>query len=194
MTLTLISGGAKGADSAFEALSKEHNHKILSYRPDDVKSDQYDVYDNYLKYINENYVHRKYPTRNEYVNNLLRRDVIVSNCDIVYAVTWFEKDGIGELNIHGGTAWAVWCAIDRFIKLADTLPNNNVTFPCYIYDQNVCKWHQVKYNKNNANKIEFIEVNKVPLLKELKEGIKFAGIGTREILPHSVEEIKKLYN
>jgi len=128
---------------------------------------------------------------------LLRRDYIVgTETDILYAISWLKHTSISNsqvednINVHGGTAWAVMSFINNCIKfLNDNKKQGLFNLPCYIYDQNIKKWYQVRYNLD----IEFIITDKVPLLKELNIGIKFGGIGTREINQDGINEIKKLF-
>ena len=203
MNTTLISGGAAGADSVFFEYSQVNNYNVVVYRPSDIKEESYESYDKILKYINETYLHRKYPTKNQYVNNLLRRDLITSNCDIMYAVSWFEKDSLGNLNIHGGTAWALWCYCSMMITSFESMKNNGTynengcLFQCYIFDQNENNWYQVKYTSGKDISLqkcmEFIKIDKVPSIKEFSKGIRFAGIGTRELNHAGQSAIQQLF-
>src|SRR3954468_23742670 len=108
---TLVSGGALGADSLFESLAGNSSKIIL--KADNIKSlnkETVTLLDNYLHNINNKYLNRSYPTKNEYVNNLLRRDLLVSSeCNIVFAISWFESNQV----VHGGTAWAFYCFIEK---------------------------------------------------------------------------------
>lgn len=67
MDYCLISGGAIGADSIFEKCAGEYQHKKIIYTVHDVDKSVIKEYDNLLKYINDKFLHRKYPTRNEYI-------------------------------------------------------------------------------------------------------------------------------
>lgn len=122
--------------------------------------------------------------------------IVGSECDIMYAITWFEKDNKGNKSIHGGTAWSIWCFVTKCIEFVNnnlrSIESNLFTFPCYIYDQNINMWHQVRYCRND-DKVEFVQIEKVPLLRELDNGIKYVGIGTRELNSLGISAIKQLF-
>lgn len=180
---TLISGGAKGADTIFEQYAQKYNHnKIILIANNFAQNNQVD---DYLKYLNKNYLCRNYPTQNEYVNNLLRRDVQVGLlADVLYAITWLEGKNESK-DIHGGTAWACYTFIDKCIR------NNISQLPCFIFDQNESKWYQVIYD-NIKNIIHFKIIDYIPYLKNYNN-VKYAGIGTRELNETGKKEIEKLY-
>ena len=140
MSLTLISGGAKGSHTVFENLAREKQFNIKIYRPENVSKDIHSFIDTHLTNINNSYINRKYPTNNEYVNNLLKRDYIVgTETDILYAISWSEHTSISNskvednINVHGGTAWAVMSFINNCIKfLNDNKKQGLFDLPCYI--------------------------------------------------------------
>jgi hypothetical protein len=98
-------------------------------------------------------LNRRFPTNNEYVNNLLRRNWFqVRNSDAVYAIGEIEpKNG----TVKGGTGWAVQMGIDN---------NKDV----YVFDQSRLKWYRNRNNKWSETTTPKLTPN-------------FAGIGTREI-------------
>ena len=198
MNPTLLSDDAKGANTIFKKLAKKNGHNTLIYKASDIDPSTYKNYDEYLKYLNNNYLNdhrsspsavgatanRKYPTQNEYVNNLLRRDVKVGlEADVLYAITWLDEKESSF--IHGGTAWSCYTFIDKHIRKGEEL------IPAYIFDQIVKKWYQIQYDKS-SNNIKFEVINFPPKINGL-DGIKYAGIGTREINDDGIKEIEKLY-
>lgn len=171
---TLISGGAIGADATFEQLAETNGHNVIIYRPEEMSKLETEQYDSFLVYINNKYLSRIYPSSNEYVNKLLRRDAMVGlNVDILYAVSTLDENG----RIKGGTAWACYSFISKFY---------NGFIPLFLFDQDKNQWFQVEVKEDTIN---YHPANspKVP------PGLKYGGIGTRELNDNGIKAIRELY-
>lgn len=168
----LISGGAQGADQLFEKCAKNVGHTCIIYTSGDVKNkEQYDIF---LNYINS-YLKRKYPSKNEYINGLLRRDVLVGlEAEVIYAVGTLDDN----LKINGGTAWASYTFINKY-KFG--------VIPFYLFEQNKNTWYQVQL-KNGQ-----IHFNPIEHILRIPQNIKYAGIGTRHINENGIKAIQQLY-
>jgi hypothetical protein len=206
---TLISGGAEGADKLFEHYAGVFHHKINIYKANDVTKESIEYLDTYLKYLNNKYLNRSYPTRNEYVNNLLRRDVLVGiAAEVMFAVTTLDKN----FNIVGGTAWACYTFIDKY---------KEGLIPLYLFDQKVCRWFQPHVTLTiNKVMITYVPISSTPTLSQgifpdgpqvissgsggpqgISSGgpknplriFRYAGIGTRELNQAGKDAIKNLY-
>lgn len=166
------SGGAKGADSYWDDAGKQYGVESKHYHVQGNKTPRGNVpiskenakkADKLLIKANES-LGRKFPTSNEYVNNLLRRNAWqVYNSDSVFAVGQLESDK----TVKGGTGWAVQMAIDA-------------NKPVHVFDQSHGKWF-------TWDGESFVE-SEQPILTE-----NFAGIGTREINQAGKDAIDSLY-
>jgi hypothetical protein len=106
---------------------------------------------------------RSYPTRNPYVNNLLRRNWFqVNKSDSVFAISRIEN-GL----VSGGTGWAVQMAIDKGV---------NVFAFCQLNQ----KWHTYSSGVWIITETPTLTMN-------------FAGIGTREIDESGTQAIEDVY-
>lgn len=125
----LVTGGAVGADQYFEKLSRELGHKVTVYNTStcrDLTDEQIVHLDKILVYINDKYLHRTYPTTNNYTNNLLRRNILVALAsDVLYAVGY-----ISDGKIEGGTAWCCYTFMER-------------SLPLYFYNQHDKSWYNL---------------------------------------------------
>lgn len=171
----LHSGGAIGADTIWETTGKrfglsEFNHYFIEgYKTPrgnasiKLTDELRDVIDADLIKANKN-LRRSYPTKNAYVNNLLRRNWFqVANSDSIFAISRIESN-----RVSGGTGWAVQLAIDKGIQV-------------FVFCQLARKWF--KYSSRFWIEIE------TPILTS-----NFAGIGTREIDEYGIEAIENVYN
>lgn len=103
---------------------------------------------------------------NEYVTKLLRRNYFqVINSEAIFAV-----GTISNLNVNGGTGWAVAMA-------------RNMLKSVYVFEQNENIWYYWDYKTN-----KFKKFNGIPLLTK-----SFAGIGTRQLNDNGVKAIEALY-
>ncbi|MBI9069152.1 MAG: hypothetical protein JEZ09_17785 [Salinivirgaceae bacterium] len=174
----ILSGGAEGADIAFEneALSKGHEavsfsfkgHKTESRRVKLLSFEQLIKADSLL-FLCAKKLNRTFPTKSDYVNNLLRRNfyqIASSQCVVAIAGLEFNKK-----NVKGGTGWAVEMA-----KLFD--------ITLFLFDQEACKW----YSFTNEEGIEhWIEEETTPSLKHYK---RVTGIGSRKLTDNGANSIK----
>lgn len=87
-------------------------------------------------------LHRSFPTRSPYVNNLLRRNWFqVAEAQSCYGVGNFVSvptnltiplgTVLKDMQITGGTAWAVAMFIERFAGRA---------CQCFFFEQDICHW------------------------------------------------------
>lgn len=188
---TLISGGADGADKVFEMCAESCKHNIVVYKSGDTAVAEIPHYDAYLKYLNTKYINRMYPCRNEYVNGLLRRDAKIGmEADIVFVISTLNTDN-NNSRINGGTAWASYTFIDKYCPIQRYPPGTieSLSIPFYLFEQNVCQWYQVSV-KPSIQEIKFIPIDyqlKIP------NGVKYAGIGTRELNSNGLDAIKSLF-
>jgi hypothetical protein len=124
---------------------------------------------------------RKYPTRSEYVNNLLRRNYYqISISDSIYAVCLIDKNGIPV----GGTAWAIAMGVQRGIDRI------------YVFDPDKGAWFilnsvhkaQGSFNKSvwKSSWLHSFEMPPMP-------SGHYAGIGMSELPDNGAAEIRKLY-
>lgn len=157
---TMYSGGAKGADTSWEEIGKEFGLKNTkqiyvegSKTPSGnlaISQELANKADSVIAIANET-LKRSFPTSNEYVNNLIRRNYYqVKDADAVYAITNLEN-GLPA----GGTGWAVQMGID-------------LGKPVYVFDENADSWFTYEGGK--------FKPTSTPKLTN-----KFAGIGSREI-------------
>jgi hypothetical protein len=155
------SGGADGADITWEEIGLEYGvktnaysfegHKQSSKSPVVLTKEQLNEGDAHVREANKK-LKRNFPSRSEYVDNLLRRNWFqVKNSDAVFAIGNLKDDN----TVDGGTGWAVQMAIDS-------------NKPLHVYDQKTNSWYEYSY----TNK-KFVKTG-TPILTN-----NFAGIGTR---------------
>lgn len=148
------SGGAIGSDSEWDSIGRSYgmiknkHYYFEGFKtpkgnesiPVELKNEA----DEKLKNANKT-LNRKFPTSNEYVNNLLRRNWWqVKNSDAIFAISTITNN-----KVDGGTGWAVHMAISK-------------NKPVYVFDQSKNKW----FTWNGS----FIEIN-TPILTENFAGI-----------------------
>jgi hypothetical protein len=148
------SGGAYGADSEWDNIGKEYgmvNNKHYYAEGEKtpkgntmLNKEQLLIADSLLKETNK-ILKRHFPSKNEFVNNLLRRNYYqVINSESIFAISSIKNN-----LVDGGTGWAVHMGI---------LLNK----PVFVYDQNVDNW----FTWDNI----FIETE-IPILTENFAGI-----------------------
>ena len=180
----LFSGGAKGADTLWGILAESVGHSVIHWSFQGHKSDcnniailsreQLLVADKALYKANKR-LHRSFPTKNDFVNNLLRRNYYqILETSGVYAVANLVPDN-SQLNISGGTAWALQLYIDRCEKKGMT-PNLNV------YAQNQERW--IKWSGDS-----WIDIDS----PERPRGI-YTGIGSRTLTDRAIKSIQLIYS
>lgn len=167
------SGGAKGSDTVWGEVGSEFGVTSKHYYAEGQRTpsgntpltkEQLAEADKHLTKANSK-LNRRFPTSNDYANNLLRRNWFqVKNADTVYAIGHISDNG----TVDGGTGWAVQMAIDN---------NKDV----YVFDQQRLTWYR------NRNK-QWSEVTTPKLTPN------FAGIGTREITREGIQAIRNVYS
>lgn len=166
------SGGAIGSDSYWGTTGEKYGVTSRHYHAEGAKTptgntpvtrEQLLEADEHLKKANET-LKRRFPTSNEYVNNLLRRDwQQVKNSDEVFAISTIKNN-----LVEGGTGWAVQMAIDT-------------SKPVHVFDQNTNSW----YTYENGSWVK----TETPVLTP-----NFAGIGTRQISKAGKKAIEEVYD
>jgi hypothetical protein len=161
------SGGAKGADTLFGTLAKEAGHEVKHFRPKDVTEEIAKIAN--IELIKANgFLNRTYPTSEESVNNLLRRNYLqIYDTERIYAVTYLNENRIPK----GGTAWAVVMGINMNIK------------EIYVFDQPMNAWFIWAG-------FGFIEIHKQNIPRPSG---KYTGIGSRILIETGKQAIKELY-
>jgi hypothetical protein len=185
---TCYSGGAQGADMAFEMYGALLNVKIIAYsfkghktksmfRKILTKAELQEGWKHIL--IAAKTLKRNIKNVSDYTQKLLARDYYqAKNADAIFAISKIIKPGelgnqyINKSNIEvvdGGTGYCVQCAI-------------NMNKPVYVFNMKDNNWYNWDYIEH-----KFIRCNLPKLTKN------FAGIGSRQITKKGIEEIKNLY-
>lgn len=179
-----LSGGADGSDLQWGMMAGKSGHSVIhwsfkghkSNAPENetvrLTNEQLLRADEYLKRANIS-MKRRWPTSNEFANNLLRRNWYqVSESQAVYAVATLSS----SKQVSGGTAWATSMYMDRFIY-----DNENIeTCRLYLYDQNTKKWWLWRN--------EWVELSGDP---SKPSGV-WTGIGSRDLTVDGKNAIRRL--
>lgn len=186
--ITCHSGGAVGADTAWEEIGVEFGVKTnaYSYRtkyhdsPNKVEISDADYEEGVVEITKANKTLGRFGIH-KYMSLLARNWAQVKYSRQVFAIGTIikagQKSSKGYKNnskndvVDGGTGYAVQMAINQ---------ENDV----YVFDQTKDKWFRWSYNS-----LRFVELKEVPLITEQD----FAGIGTREIQPNGVKAIRDVY-
>ena len=168
------SGGAYGSDFYWGNIGEKYGVESKHYYGEEnktpfgntpVSKSAMEEADSHLKEANKT-LNRRFPTTNEYVNNLLRRNwQQVKNSDAIFAVSTIANDN----TVNGGTGWAVQMAID----------NNK---PVHVFDQDKGKWYEYNYSTKSWNETD------TPTLTK-----NFAGIGSRKLNDAGKKAIEEVY-
>lgn len=180
MVITIHSGGAMGADSCFGNIGTKYGHEVIHHSFANHKiycngkiikhtNEELFIADSTLLECNKK-LKRQFPTNNDYVNNLLRRNYFqVINSNIIIAIAQLENKYI----VKGGTGWAVEMGI---------LLNK----PVAVFDDNKTNmWYKYNSTENYFQPME----NKRPALRH---NCIIAGIGTRNISNKGIIEIESI--
>ena len=180
----LLSGGAIGADYKFGKYAYQAGHSVVHWSFDGhrsecppqhivkLSSEHLMAADDAVKRANKS-LERRYPTKNESTNNLLRRNYYqVRWSSMVYAVSHLENNGM----VSGGTGWAVQIYMDRFIFDGGYPEDCHL----YLYDQIKNQWLLWRGSWTNIEK------------PPRPSGI-YAGIGTRKLTDQGEKAIASLY-
>lgn len=168
------SGGAYGSDYYWGKIGEKYGVESKHYYRDgnktpfgntSVSDSELKEADSHLEKANKA-LNRRFPTSNEYVNNLLRRNwQQVKNSDAIFAVSTIANNN----TVNGGTGWAVQMAID----------NNK---PVHVFDQDKGKWYGYNYSTKSWDETD------TPTLTK-----NFAGIGTRKLNDAGKKAIEEVY-
>lgn len=174
---TCHSGGAEGADAYFEFFAKQYQVAVVAYSyktKRHTSESKYELTDEEFKEGVENVWKAnevlKRSKINRYLNFLARNWFQVKKAQEIYAVSNLKKIN-NQLQVKGGTAWAVQMAIQAQKKV-------------FVFHQDIDQWFY--WDSFHMN------------FKELKEQPKitshhFAGIGTRNINIFGVNAIEELF-
>lgn len=185
----LHTGGALGADLAWENECSQYEVEIKSYSFEGHKScsktpiilsrEELALAHPHLHKANET-LKRCYPSSSAYVDNLLKRNYYqIKDSNYLFAIGRLENYNNESSNVEGGTAWAVQMAINLGINVN-------------IFDQKLGKWLRwflsgkrwINYPPGHIPLIS-------PILIETEENcINFTGIGTRSLELNGLEAIK----
>lgn len=174
---TNYSGGAIGTDSQFELIGLKYgfnNHKqifVQGYKTPRgntfITQEDANKADEHLMLANKT-LNRSFPTKSQYVNNLLRR-----NCYQIFKSEGVFAFGTVQSNmqtLNGGTAWATQLAINKRL-------------PVYVFDLLENRWYYYNYDSS-----KFLVFGTTPVLSK-----NYTGIGTRELTKEGRQEIENLY-
>jgi len=170
------SGGAEGADMAWELVGAEYGVKTIAYSfkghtqhgKNQKILNEAELIEGFEHVLEANKTTKRNPERTPaYVKKLLSRNWFqVKNSESIYAVGTL----LNKSQVSGGTGWAVQMAID----------NNK---PVYLYEQMQDTWCMFNYDLKT-----FVGINYVPILTK-----NFAGIGTRELNDSGLNAIQKVF-
>ncbi len=174
---TCYSGGAEGADAYFEFFAQKFNVSVVaySYKTRHHKSvNKYELTEDEFKEGVEkvwkaNQVLKRSKI-NQYLKFLARNWFQIKNAKEIYAVTTLKKVN-NQLQVSGGTAWAIQMAINTNKKV-------------FVYNQDVAQWFYWDFFKK-----DFIELENQPKITTHH----FAGIGTRNINIFGINAIEELF-
>jgi hypothetical protein len=166
------SGGAIGADSAFDSIGKSkgfniHRHYYHGKKTPmgNLEITDRELREGWIHVLQANKTLKRSP--HAYRDLLSRNWFQVKNAEAIFAIG--ELKSASEVN--GGTGWAVQMAID-----------NNKTV--YVFDQGITyRWFVYDYE---TKEFEYCED---PILTE-----NYAGIGTRKLNDYGKNAIEKLYD
>lgn len=194
MEKIMLSGGAAGADTYFSIKAEEagfevyhmsfEGHKVCP----DLKGSVIEVDKDTLKIVDAHALipiskrmnRGEFPYSNEYVNNLLRRNVyILNNAETVISIIQgMDENGV----VYGGTGWAI-----EFCKFHNLMMEGTQFIKkIYCFNQNTEKW--VEWNNEDQ---KWDELSQRPSLKGDEV---WAGVGTRDLndaAKHEIDEILK---
>lgn len=175
---TMISGGAKGADSIFEQCATGVGHHTLIITTRNCPSCEGAC--PFVLRANET-LQRTYPSVKPYLNKLLERNYHqIAYTEAVYAVGFLSSGG----KIEGGTTWACQMFYDKYA----------LTRPLFFYDMKTRHWYQM-VNNPNLNGLQFSDrwspIDRPP---HPDRYTKYTGIGSRKIDDNGRQAIIELYH
>lgn len=186
--ITCHSGGAVGADTAWDIIGSEFGVKTSAYSyrtkyhdsPNKVEISDADYEEGVVEITRANKTLGRFGIH-KYMSLLARNWAQVKYSKQVFAIGAIvkagEKSAKGYKNaskydvVDGGTGYAVQMAINQ---------ENDV----YVFDQAKDKWFRWSYTS-----LKFVEMKSVPTITEQD----FAGIGTRELVTNGEAAIRSVY-
>jgi hypothetical protein len=172
------SGGAAGSDIYWEKTASKYGihttafsfdgHKHFSKNPYIMNFDE--LFEGHIQCKMASYIlKRRYPTSNNYTNNLLRRNWFqIKHSDASFAIGYMSLLK-GKKLILGGTGWAAAMTI-------------NANKPLFFYNQDNSQWMIYMYEINDFRETD------IPVLTK-----KFAGIGTRDLKENGKRAIQEIF-
>ena len=196
-----ISGGAEGADYAWEEAASQgnhhavimsfqgHKHQSASSKSRVIKLTPHELQQSmpWLKEANT------YLKRANFDINLLKRNYYqVQSSDMVYAVATQESSKKEErsVGIEGGTAWACQMFLLRYLSNIADPGDSSFNLPMYLYDLKLKKW--LRGNATFADGVfrSFQWKNAAAVPRPF--GI-YTGIGSRSLTDDGKRAITNLY-
>jgi len=186
--LTCHSGGAEGADTAFEKISEKYNIKVNAYSyktarhksKNKVEISEEDFKQGCAEIAKANKTFQRWGYE-KYINLLARNWSQVKYSNQIFAIATILKPG--EKNdknyynkgrydiVDGGTGWAVQMGINHGKEV-------------FVFDQNKNKWFRWSYAA-----LKFMELRTPPKITYQN----FAGIGTRNLNENGQKAIIELF-
>jgi len=192
IVMIIKTGGAVKTDMFFEEIGLKYGCEVIAYSFEghDTQSKCRENLTNAQLHHAKEFVSQvankkhKFPTKSEYINNLLCRDYyIVNDVDVVFAFGWINHDG----SISGGTYWGVEMAHQALYTQGVRV---------YFFNLTNCKWNlyvkdtgwmlENNYNWKIYDPFKEVDFSKIKTM---------AGIGTRDTRGHDFlirNEIEKL--
>lgn len=196
--LTLLSGGAEGADALFDALMAEYaahercihwsfeGHSGFKARPEgriEIPNSLAAVVSDARLQVAASRLGQSVPKK-QHVKALFRRNVFqVLWADAVYAIAWEDLEARYPLRIGGGTKWAAQAYIDRFQPLG---PEPVECCNLFFFEVNSCTWR-----KWNQQLQRWHILNAAP--HPLRAPLRFAGIGSQTLPEEAFEAVTNLF-
>lgn len=173
------SGGSKGADELFGLEAEKVGHKVRHFSFWNHHSPCKNTFSLNMLQLQEGeekarevnkLLQRKYPTRMEYVNNLIRRNWYqVKESNRIYAVSFLEKNGF----VGGGTGWTVTMGIQNGIREVYVFNYETGNWLRYVPDTLPYEW-------------EGVEKPSMPYGR-------YTGIGSHDLPENGERAIRSLY-
>lgn len=124
------------------------DHKNLGANDWPLSEERLQQSNDYLKRANKS-VHRSWPTKDDIVNDSMRRDVhLVRWCETIYCVGLFTDDA-SLLKIAGELAWPCQVYVDRF--LYDQEPMDMCRL--FMFDLKSESWFNWRYRWHRMNSV-----------------------------------------
>lgn len=176
------SGGSMGADQLFGEMAEQSGHKVVHWSFQNHHSPCKREFVHQLPYVDllkadpylkqaDLYLKRTWPTRSEYVNNLLRRNYYqIKDSERLYASCAFDED----MKPLGGTAWAIVMAMQQDMN------------EIYVFDHTRDQWFS--WLSDGAFSWLPVSFDSIPY----PHG-KYAGIGSSKLPKNGRQAIIDLY-